>query len=212
MKQDDKKRKQIEQQVHQLIKKIDQDPHNTENYLELSSLLIEGGSYEQAQSLLEKANGLVSDPSNLAYNLAVCHYLQGNFDQALKILDQLPNDDYTLYQKALVFFKLNQTQKALAYAMTIKNRDNKTHELIGDIWLNLGEMQQSYQAFHAIPKEQRSAKVLFLLGFTIFEKDREKANSYFKCAKKLDKQYYETAKEQYLAILSMLKSQGKYHD
>ena len=212
MKQNDNKRKQIEQQVHQLIKQIDQDPHNTENYLELSSILIEGGSYEQAQNLLEKAKGLVNDPSSLVYNLAVCHYLQGDFDQALKILNQLPNDDYTMYQKALVFFKLNQTQKALAYAMTIKNQDNKTHELIGDIWLSLGEMEQSYQAFHAIPTEQRSAKVLFLLGLTIFEKDREKANSYFKHAKELDKKYYETAKEQYLAILNVLKSQGKDHD
>lgn len=88
--------------------------------MQLSTYLIEQGSLDQAQKLLEQAQHLVKEPQELNYNLAVCYYMQGDFDKALALLDQIPNDDLTLYQKALTYLKLGQGQKALAYALTIK--------------------------------------------------------------------------------------------
>ena len=38
------------------------------------------------------------------------------------------DDEETMYQKALIFMKLGQYQKALAYALTLKNQDERTLE------------------------------------------------------------------------------------
>ncbi|OIF97448.1 tetratricopeptide repeat protein, partial [Acinetobacter baumannii] len=147
---------QVEQAIHLLVQRIDQKPQNVENYLQLSTYLIEQGSVDQVQKLLEQAQHLVKKPLELNYNLAVAHYLQGDFDQALALLDQIPNDDLTLYQKALTYLKLGQSQKALAYALTIKKVDERVQELLGDIWLSMGESRQAKQIYLAIPENKRS--------------------------------------------------------
>ena len=141
----------VDQAIHLLVQKIDQKPQNIENYLQLSTYLIEQGSVDQAQQLLEQAQHLVKKPQKLNYNLAVSYYMQGDFDKALALLDQIPNDDLTLYQKALTYLKLGQSQKALAYALTIKKVDDKVQELLGDIWMSLGENAQAQQAYLMIP-------------------------------------------------------------
>ena len=176
----------VEQAIHLLIKKIDQHPQQVANYLQLSTYLIEQGSLDQAQKLLEQAQHLVKEPQELNYNLAVCYYMQGDFDKALALLDQIPNDDLTLYQKALTYLKLGQGQKALAYALTIKKIDERIQELLGDIWLSLGENQQAQQMYLAIPDNKKNAKVYFLLGVTTLEKDRDQAQKYFAQAKQMD--------------------------
>ena len=183
----------VEQAIHLLIKKIDQHPQQVANYLQLSTYLIEQGSLDQAQKLLEQAQHLVKEPQELNYNLAVCYYMQGDFDKALALLDQIPNDDLTLYQKALTYLKLGQGQKALAYALTIKKIDEQIQELLGDIWLSLGENQQAQQMYLAIPDNKKNAKVYFLLGVTTLEKDRDQAQKYFAQAKQMDAKYYQQA-------------------
>lgn len=85
--------------IHLLIKQIDAHPKNVDNYLQLSTYLLEQGSPDQATKLLEEAKHLVEKPRDLDYNLAVCYYMQGDFDKALNLLDQIPNDDLVLYQK-----------------------------------------------------------------------------------------------------------------
>lgn len=147
----------VDQAIHLLIKKIDEKPQNIENYLQLSTYLIEQGSADQAQKLLEQAQHLVKKPRELSYNLAVCYYMQGDFDKALNLLDQIPNDDLTLYQKALTYLKLGQSQKALAYALTIKKIDERVQELLGDIWLSMGEAKQAEQMYLAIPEDKKNS-------------------------------------------------------
>ena len=39
----------VDQAIHLLVQKIDQKPQNIENYLQLSTYLIEQGSVDQAQ-------------------------------------------------------------------------------------------------------------------------------------------------------------------
>ncbi|MFC2693701.1 MAG: tetratricopeptide repeat protein [Lactobacillus crispatus] len=199
----------VEQAIHLLIKKIDQHPQQVANYLQLSTYLIEQGSLDQAQKLLEQAQHLVKEPQELNYNLAVCYYMQGDFDKALALLDQIPNDDLTLYQKALTYLKLGQGQKALAYALTIKKIDERIQELLGDIWLSLGENQQAQQMYLAIPDNKKNAKVYFLLGITTLEKDRDQAQKYFAQAKQMDAKYYQQAMNQYASIMKMLNDKEK---
>jgi tetratricopeptide repeat protein len=199
----------VEQAIHLLIKKIDQHPQQVANYLQLSTYLIEQGSLDQAQKLLEQAQHLVKEPQELNYNLAVCYYMQGDFDKALALLDQMPNDDLTLYQKALTYLKLGQGQKALAYALTIKKIDERIQELLGDIWLSLGENQQAQQMYLAIPDNKKNAKVYFLLGVTTLEKGRDQAQKYFAQAKQMDAKYYQQAMNQYASIMKMLNDKEK---
>ena len=195
--------------IHLLIKQIDAHPKNVDNYLQLSTYLLEQGSPDQATKLLEEAKHLVAKPRDLDYNLAVCYYMQGDFDKALNLLDQIPNDDLVLYQKALVYLKLGKKRKALAFALTVKQVDNRVRELLGDIWLSLGDMKQAKTNFTQIPEEERSAKVNFLLGVTLFADNRDRAEKYFARSKKMDKKYYQTAKNQYASILKMLSGKGK---
>lgn len=198
----------VDRAIHLLIKKIDQHPKQVENYLQLSTYLIEQNSPDQALELLKKAQGLVDKPQELTYNIAVCYYMQGEFKKSLALLDTLPNDDETLYQKALVFIKLGQYQKALAYAMTIKVTDERTLELLGDIWLSLGNLQQANQAYKKITTEKRNAKVNFLLGLTVLDQDRNQAQKYFNLSKKKDSAYFANAEKQYAALMEMVRGKN----
>lgn len=195
--------------IHLLIQKIDQAPKEIDNYLQLSTYLIEENSIDQALELLQKAKVLVDQPEELNYNIAICYYMQGEFQKALDLINTLPNDDETLYQKALIFMKLGQFQKALAYALTIKQMDSRTYELLGDIWLSLGELKKAKTEFEKISPAKRNAKVNFLLGVTVFDQDREQAQEYFDLSKKLDPAYFKQAQSQYAAIAKMLRGKDE---
>ena len=200
---------QKDKAIHLLINKIDQDQKNIENYLQLSTYLIEENSVDQALELLKKAQGLVKEPEKLNYNIAICYYMQGEFEKSLNIINTLPNDDETLYQKALIFMKLGQFQKALAYALTIKKQDDRTYELLGDIWLSLGDLKTAQQEFEQIPSAKRNAKVNFLLGLTILDHDRDQAQKYFDRSKELDSVYFTQAQSQYATIAKMLRGKDE---
>ena len=199
----------VQKKIHELITHIDEKPDNSENYLKLATYLIKQGSSDQATELLEKAKNLVTHPQDLDYDLAVCYYLQGEFKKALNILNQIPNDDLVLYQKALVFFKIGQKQKALAYALTIKQRDAKTWELIGDIWLSLGEINQAESSYKKIRKEQRTAKVNFMLGITSLTQNRHEAEKYFAKSKKQDPKVFAHEEQQYASALKLITNARK---
>lgn len=199
---------EVDRAIHLLIKEIDQHPKQVGNYLQLSTYLIEQNSPDQALELLQKAQSLVDKPQELTYNIAVCYYMQGEFKKSLALLDTLPNDDETLYQKALVFMKLGQYQKALAYAMTIRVSDERTLELLGDIWLSLGNLQQANKSYSAINAEKRNAKVDFLLGLTVLDQDRKQAQEYFKRSKQKDSAYFANAEKQYAALMEMVRGKN----
>lgn len=202
----------IDRAIHLLIQKIDAHPQQIDNYLQLSTYLLEQGSPDQAQKLLEEAMHLVKKPQELFYNLAVCYYMQGDFNKALTLLNRIPNDDLTLYQKALVYLKLGQNQKALAFALTITHVDERVNELLGDIWLSLGENKEARTSYLKIPVKKRTAKINFLLGVTLFAQDRSQAEEYFARSKQIDNNYFQKARDQYAAILKMLSGKDKKND
>jgi len=199
----------VQKKIHELIVQIDKKPDNSENYLKLATYLIKQGSNEQATELLEKAKNLVTHPHDLDYDLAVCYYLQGEFKKALNLLNQIPNDDLVLYQKALVFFKIGQKQKALAYALTIKKSDAKTWELIGDIWLSLGEVAKAESSYKKISKEQRTAKINFMLGITVLPKNRLEAEKYLAKSKEQDPKAFAQEQQQYASVLNLINNARK---
>lgn len=199
----------VQKAIHLLVEKIDKNPQKVENYLQLSTYLIEQGSSDQAAKLLEEAKHLVKKPQELDYNLAVCYYMQGEFDKSLALLEKIPNDDLSLYQKALVYLKLGQSQKALAYAMTIKRIDDQTQELLGDIWLSLGNLDEALAAYKRIDLKKRNSKVNFLIGICLLEKDRDEAEKFFALSKEQDEKYYKQAKNQYAAIMKMINDKEK---
>lgn len=202
----------IDRAIHLLVKNIDHHPQQVDNYLQLSTYLIDQGSPDQAQKLLEQALHLIKKPQELYYNLAVCYYLQGDFNRALALLNKIPNDDLTLYQKALVYLKLGQSQRALAFALTIKHVDGRVKELLGDIWLSLGQFKQAKSSYSSIAAGQRTAKIYFLLGVTLLSSDREQAQKYFRRSKQMDQKYYRQARSQYAGLLKMINDKDKKND
>ena len=49
---------EVDKAIHLLVKRINRDPEDIENYLQLSTYLIEQNAADQALELLEKARGL----------------------------------------------------------------------------------------------------------------------------------------------------------
>ena len=63
----------VDKAIHLLIETINKHPQDIENYLQLSTYLIEQNAADQALELLEKARGLVKHPEDLTYNLSLIH-------------------------------------------------------------------------------------------------------------------------------------------
>lgn len=199
---------EVDKAIHLLVERINRDPKDIENYLQLSTYLIEQNASDQALELLEKARGLVNHPEELTYNIAVCYYLQGEFQKSLALLNSIKDDEETMYQKALIFMKLGQYQKALAYALTLKNQDERTLELLGDIWLSLGDLKTANQTYSQILKDQRNSKVNFLLGLTLFDTNPNEAEKYFKLSKNQDPKYFAQAQKQYNAVAKLIRGKN----
>ncbi|MCR1903458.1 tetratricopeptide repeat protein [Lactobacillus taiwanensis] len=199
---------EVDKAIHLLVKRINRDPEDIENYLQLSTYLIEQNAADQALELLEKARGLVNHPEELTYNIAVCYYLQGEFQKSLALLNSIKDDEETMYQKALIFMKLGQYQKALAYVLTLKNQDERTLELLGDIWLSLGDLKTANQTYSQILKDQRNSKVNFLLGLTLFDTNPNEAEKYFKLSKNQDPKYFAQAQKQYNAVAKLIRGKN----
>lgn len=104
--------------------------------------------------------------------------------------------------------KLGQYQKALAYALTLKNQDERTLELIGDIWLSLGDFKSANQTYNKISEDQRNAKINFLLGLTLFDTDPDEAEKYFKLSKSQDPNYFAQAQKQYNAVAKLIRGKN----
>ena len=57
----------VDKAIHLLIEKINKHPQDIENYLQLSTYLIEQNAADQALELLEKARGLVKHPEDQSF-------------------------------------------------------------------------------------------------------------------------------------------------
>ena len=196
---------QVKEAIHVLVAAIDKYPRQLDNYLQLSTYLLEQGSADQAAELLTKAKHLVAKPALLDYNLAICYYYQGDFQKALALLKKLPNDDANLYQKGLVYLKLGQPAQGLAHVMAIKQPDNYAKELLSDLWLAQGDLERAESSLLQIPESSRSAKVWFLLGVSCLTRDRAQAKQYFAQSREKNEYYFLRAQKEYDGLLQLVK-------
>ncbi len=199
----------VERAIHLLVKAIDDQPRDTENYLQLATYLVAQNSPEQARELLEKGQRLVDHPEALSYDLAVTEYLCGKMTQALNLLNQIPNDDATMYQKALVYLKIAQPEKALAFSLSIKHQDEKVLELQADCWLSLGEMVKAKSLLAKIPPFKRTTKVWFLLGIIALPESKAVADTDFEKSFQKNHIQYEQLKLQYQSLLKIVQKNKK---
>lgn len=198
----------IEQHVHELIKRIDVNIHDIDAYLQLSTILIENGDANSALELLNRAKFQNPKSVDLDYNLAVAAFYTGDLELAQKILNSLPNTDENRYEKARVYFKLQQFEKALAFILTVKQHDDHYFELLGDIWLSLGNSQEAADAFKKITKP--TVKSNFLLGVAQIDHDYAGAQKSFLVAQKIDQKEYAVLKTRFDDLLKL--QQGKAND
>lgn len=193
---------ELQDRIHQLVVAIEQNPQKTDNYLELSTVLTENGAANEAVELLTKAQQVVEQPELLELNLAVSYYYLGDFERALAILAASKNQDKYPLETALVYFKLGQFEKALAYLLLEQNQDERYFELLGDIWLALGDLKAAQQSYLKITNP--SAKIYFLLGIVTLATDRKQAEAYFAKSKAADLKVYQQLQQQYQDLAQLL--------
>ncbi|HEX5284124.1 MAG TPA: tetratricopeptide repeat protein [Bryocella sp.] len=106
------------------------DPEDAQALIREADIQRQQGHYEQALATLKKAQGLVSDNTELSWNLALTYDALGRFDDSIKTLKQLltatlpPNGKYTdgdrsnrvlfLDRLAIVDREANRTDDAVA--------------------------------------------------------------------------------------------------
>lgn len=106
------------------------DPQDAQALIREADIQRQEGHYEQALATLKKAQGLVSDNSELSWNLALVYDALGRFDDSIKTLKQLltatlpPSGKYTeadrsnralfLDRLAIVDREANRTDEAVA--------------------------------------------------------------------------------------------------
>ncbi|MEJ6348340.1 tetratricopeptide repeat protein [Holzapfeliella sp. He02] len=199
---------QTDEAVHLLVEQIDQNPKETAGYLQLSLFLVKGNELEKAIELLLKAANLVENPKDLYFNLATSYYLKGDLEKSLNLLNQLPDTADNLYQKALVYFNVQNYQKALAYGMTAEQKnptDTQIQELMGDLWLAMGELTQAQRYFEKIIATKPTAKAYTFFGICLYSQDYQKAQDCFEQATKLDEPETKKILNQYESLLSAVK-------
>lgn len=197
-----------DKKITELIKKIDQNFEDVDAYLELSTILIEKQDPNDAIELLLKAKTLVKNSEALDFNLAIAYYYVGDFKHAEDILSKLPNTDENNFEKARVYFKLGKYAKSLAFILTVKSHDDRYFELLGDIWLALGDNEQAYAAFNQI--KTPTAKSMFLAGVSVISSDFNHAQEMFAQAKKMDQKVYQQLKTQFDDLIKV--QMGKNND
>lgn len=190
----------LEAVIQKLIKKIDADPYNEENYYALGVALTEKKSFEQAEELFKRAlNALKAQPQKLAllhYGLGNVYYESALYDEALKEFTQVKDSKLkaeAYLMLAQTYYAKGEQQKALAFVLTADELKASfaTKRLLGDCLLALGNFANAKKAYEkALTFKENDANVNFQLGVleVVLGADPKK---YFEQAKKADPKLYE---------------------
>lgn len=89
--------KKSEQILQGLVKQVESEPKNAQNYYNLGAMLIEVKSYEQAEELFVKALGLFQDADDetkdtLTYGLGNVYYSSGKLEAAISEFKKNKNE------------------------------------------------------------------------------------------------------------------------
>lgn len=201
--------------VKALVQEIKQQPDQIDNYLELAAFLNTLKDFEQAQQLLQQIQQRFPNNQDIQYSLATTYYAAGRYDLAeplfLKITDQrLSNDrDYML---GVLYHQKQDDKRALAFALTAQQAAPKrvdANQLVGDIWLSLGQFKAAAQAYQQVLAQQPNvAAAHFNVGLALLGAG-EKPTAYFEKADALDHDYFQQQQQRLADIERYLQAQKK---
>lgn len=201
--------------VHELIQKIDQDPHEVQNYYALATVLVNQQSFDQAEELLVKARGLFDDQASrdlLTYGLGNVYYAAGLYERANTTFQTVKDPQYRHDANLMIaqgYFAQSQYKLAFAFALTAleqHQQDPETNELLGDINLAMGEAEAAQKYYDVALKNKDTAKLLFNRGVVEMTLTKKPDNDYFVRAKQRDPEFFVKAKQRLVDIDKLLHS------
>lgn len=201
--------------VHELVKKIDSNPQKAENYFDLSALLIEQQSFDQAEELLNKALGNVRDADGvdlIQFGLGNLYYTQSEYDKTIQVMQTIkskklqPDANQMIAQS---YFAQNKYQIAFAFALTAqekKQQDISINSLLGDITLAMGDLDSAEHYYDLVLNgDSKNASALFNRGIIeMVLHDGRLDNHFFKDAKAFDSELFEENKSRLIDIDSLI--------
>ncbi|AEV95095.1 tetratricopeptide repeat protein [Pediococcus claussenii] len=202
--------------VHELIKKIDSDPQKAENYFDLSALLIEQQSFDQAEELLNKALGSVQDADGvdlIQFGLGNLYYTQSEYDKTIQIMQRINSEKLQPDANQMIaqsYFAQNKYQIAFAFALTAQEKkqpnDISINSLLGDITLAMGDLDSAEHYYDIVLSgDSRNASSLFNRGIIeMVLHDGGLDNHFFKDAKAFDSELFEKNKNRLIDIDSLI--------
>ena len=198
---------QSEQLVHRLVKAIDEEPTNFNNYYDLGSLLTRLNDYVQAEELFQKALGIFEQRGDqratnfLQYGLGNLYYTVGKIDEAIKLYnkiddDKLKADAYLMLAQS--YMKKKQYKQTVAYGLTaydLSADDPEINQVLGDSMLALGEFEKAKQYYDQILLHHPGrADTQFNRGLVAMALD-EPYKKYLSQARQLDLDYYQKSEK-----------------
>lgn len=206
----DKKNKQAaeaEKATHQLVKAIDRDPYNVDNYYQLGVILTEMQSFPQAEELLKRAITIFKKDQDkvdlLTYGLGNVYYTAGLYDNAISEFQKVSNpslksDAYLMIGQSK--YAQQDYQQAMVFALTAseqKPSGKSSKRLLADCFLALGQFKQAENFYQQVLQiDSKDLRALFQLGVVkLTLEGPQAANQYFNKVKQRDRDYFDRMSE-----------------
>ena len=210
-----KKRKQAQHRaavtLHQLVKDIDDHPHNYHTYYDLGTFLVELHSYTQAEELFMKALGLFAKQNSqardtLLYGLGNVYYSVAEYNKAIKIFAKIKDrklkvDSYIMLAQS--YMSKKDYKRAIVFALTARGflkQNPVINGLLGANLLALGDFKSSARFYDvALRAEPKNGKFNFNRGIAAVVLGQPFRN-YFRKAKRYNPKYYQKGQKRLAEI------------
>lgn len=184
-----------EEAVIVLTKSLEKNFYQLPLILQLSTYLSYGGEFDQAEELLKKAKTMFPSELSIDYNLGNIYFSQEKYDYAYGIFENLVKSNFghdALFMLAQTLKNMSDYSHALVYAITAyeKNpKDENYAELVGDIFLSMGILEEAEIYFNKSYNINNNGKNVFKLAITKMA-NGEESTTFFEIAKETDFEYY----------------------
>lgn len=205
--------------VHELVGKVEREPDNPDVYYELGSYLTKIKDYSHAEELYKKALSHFDEKNMksdlLEYGLGNVFYEAELYPEAIQSFQKVTNQamkENAFLMMAQSYMAQESYQQALAFAITaqeINPESIDTNELIGDIFLALGQFENAARYYDQVLKvDDNHAKANFqrgLVGMVL----GNPSDAYFMRSKSSDEVYFDAQKKRLSEIEAFIKLRDK---
>lgn len=219
-----KKNVEAEKATHQLVKAIDDDPYNVDNYYQLGVVLTEMQSFSQAEELLKRAINIFSKQKNkvdlLTYGLGNVYYTAGLYENAITEFQKI-NSSSLQYDAYLMIGQANYAhqnyQQAIAFALTANEKkpsDKEPKRLLADCFLALGQFKQAESFYQQVLRiDESDVRALFQLGVVkLTLEGPQAADHFFDKVRHLDYDYFDRMNERLGDVQRFIKSRKQKNE